>query len=484
MLPRRRRWLLLTLLLLMRGVPGSSAPAAPDGPPRAEAWLTTEDRRAELASLPLPPSGPVRLDPLPAIEILPHIRFQSVTGMGASLEHSTCSNLFRMTPAERERALRLLLDPQEGIGMNLMRISLGTSDFTGDPWYSYSDLAPGETDPELRRFSIDQDRAYVLPMLLEARRVRPDLVFFASPWSPPGWMKTTGSMIGGSLKREWYPAYALYFVRFLQAYAEAGIPVHAITIQNEPGVDRAREKDPRWYYPSCHWTGEQERDFIRDHLGPALRRAGLNTRIWCYDHNFNREPRGDDAGIDHPRTILRDRAAARFVDGVAFHGYAGEPSGMSALHAGFPRVPLHFTEGSIWGLGGVVDLIERFRHHASSYNAWVSILDDRGRPNNGPFEAPFAILALDSATGRVSPRPEYFYYGHFMKFVPPGSVRVASRGGGRDLPHVAFARPDRARVVVVANTSPDPQALRLVNGRVQQLLQLPGKSVMTVVWSR
>ena len=123
------------------------------------------------------------------------------------------------------------------------------------------------------------------------------------------------------------PAYAQYFVRFIQAYETAGIPIYAVTIQNEPGVDRAKEKNPKWHYPSCRWTGEQERDFIRDHLGPALRQAGLKTKIWCYDHNYNERSTGDDPGLDYPRKICRDAKAAAFVDGVAFHGYEGKPSG-------------------------------------------------------------------------------------------------------------------------------------------------------------
>jgi glucosylceramidase len=213
------------------------------------------------------------------IALNPKKTYQTILGLRASLEHSTCSNLLRLPLTERERVIERLVSPQVGIGMNLMRICIGTSDFAGDPWYSYDDLSPGETDPDLKRFSIERDRACVLPVLKLAKQKNPDLLFFASPWSPPGWMKTNGSLIGGELK--WYSVYADYFVRFIQAYEREGIPIHAVTVQNEPGVDRAKEKDSKWFYPSCHWTAAQERDFIRDHLGPAFRRVGLKTKIWC-----------------------------------------------------------------------------------------------------------------------------------------------------------------------------------------------------------
>src|SRR5262249_20780398 len=148
-------------------------------------------------------------------------------------------------------------NPSTGIGMNLLRICIGTSDFAGEDWYSYDDLPSGETDPDLRKFSIGRDRAYILPALKLAKRQNPNLLFFASAWSPPGWMKTTGNMIGGEFPSRWYGTYAQYLVRFIQAYEVEGIPIHAITVQNDPGLDRSKEKDPKWFYPSCHWNAEQ-----------------------------------------------------------------------------------------------------------------------------------------------------------------------------------------------------------------------------------
>jgi glucosylceramidase len=445
-------------------------------------WVSSVDLKQQLAGQTPLEWKPGPTDGKDRIEINPAVEFQKMLGLGSSLEPSTCSNLWRMTPADRERTIERLVSPTAGIGMNLMRLCIGTPDFTGDPWYSYNDLPRGETDPDLKRFTIEKDRAYILPVLKLARQKNPDLLFFASPWSPPGWMKSTGTMIGGQLLPRWYAAYAEYFVKFVRAYEAEGIPIYAVTIQNEPGVDRAKERNPKWFYPSCHWTGEQERDFIRDHLGPAFRRHGLTTRIWCYDHNYNAKPRGDDPGIAYPRTILRDPAAAQFVSGVAFHGYAGGPEGMSEFHREFPQVPLYFTEGSVFGLKGGVELIEKLRHWASGYNAWVTILDDTGKPNNGPFDASRTLITLNPATRKPTEHFDFFLYGHFMKFIQRGAVRVESTPGARDFANVAFRNPDGTLVLVAVNTTSREQAQSLVCGARAAATRVPGKAVATFVW--
>jgi glucosylceramidase len=465
-----RGLLLLAVLPLRAAVP-------------VESWLTTDDLQQRIsAQLPLvfaEASG----TPPDRVEIEDATTFQTILGLGSSLEPTTCSNFWRMAPADRESLMERVVDPERGIGMNLMRLCIGTPDFTGDPWYSYCDLPSGQTDPELKLFSIDRDRAYLLPVIQLARRKNADLLFFASPWSPPGWMKSNGTLIGGHLLAQWYPVYARYFVRFIQAYEAEGIPIFAVTIQNEPGVDRATEKNPKWHYPSCRWTGEQERDFIRDHLGPALRQAGLKTKIWCYDHNYNVKRSQDDPGLDYPRTILRDARAAAFADGVAFHGYAGNPSGMSVFHEEFPSVPIHFSEGSVFGIPGALELIERLRHWAVSYNAWVLMLDDQGKPNNGPFAAKYATVALNTKTLKPDYLLDYHVYGQFMKFIPRGAVRVESRSLGQAPAQLVFRTPDGHLVLVAANPGPEERRFDLHwRGRACPVI-LPLKSVGTWRWS-
>src|SRR5439155_13182070 len=404
-------------------------------------------------------------------------------GLGSSLEPTTCSNFWRMAASYREALMERLVDLEKGIGMNLMRLCIGTPDFTGDPWYSYCDLRPGQIDPELKHFSIERDRAYILPVIKLARAKNPKLLFFASPWSPPGWMKNSGSMIGGHLLPQWYSAYARYFVRFVQGYEAEGIPIFAVTVQNEPGVNRAKEKDLRLHYPSCQWTADQEREFIRDHLGPALRDARLKTKIWCYDHNYNLKATGDDAGLDYPRTILRDANAAAFVAGVAFHGYVGQASGMSVFHKEFPRVPIHFTEGSVVGIDGAVELIERLRSWAVSYNAWVLMLDDNGQPNNGPFAAKYATVALNTKTLKPDYLLNYYIYGQFMKFIPRGAVRLECRTSGAVPAQVAFRTADGHLVLVAANPSTEPGQFEIRWRGQACTAALPAKSVGTWRWS-
>lgn len=447
-------------------------------------WATTEDRRLALTPQPTVAwsIGVAEAAGTVTIEVRPSDTYQQILGMGGSFEHTTCSNLIQLPSKARTEAIRSFVDPRRGIGMNLMRLCIGTSDFCGEDWYSYDDVPRGQVDPELTHFSIAKDRAYILPIVKEARRLNPKVLFYASPWSPPGWMKTTGNMIGGEVRREWYPAYAAYFVKYIQAYAKEGIPIHAVTVQNEPGVDRSKEKDLKWHYPSCRWSPEQERDFIRDHLGPAFRRAGLKTEIWCYDHNYNVEPKTDSVGLEQPRTILRDPAAAAFVAGVGFHHYEGQPSGMTQFHQEFPGTPIYFTEGSVFSIWGAYDLVERFRNWASSYNAWVMVLDEQGRPNNGPFPSKIAMRRMHSDTKEMESLFEYYNYGHFMKFVQRGATRIGSEPSSKDIPNVAFRNPDGTIVVVVANTTDAAHRIDLRFKGRHARVEVPAKGVITARW--
>ncbi len=480
-----REWLFLIAIWILSWACVEYGRAGTARPIPVEGWMSCEAPVHSLEPFPIEPlrvSGTA--DSGTRVQIEPGQRFQKIFGMGASLEATTCSNLTRMTLLDRKEAIRRLMDRGAGLGMNLMRVCIGTSDFTGDPWYSYDDLPPGKTDPDLRHFSIEKDRSYILPILKLAREANPETIFFASPWSPPGWMKTTGTMIGGELLPQYYGVYARYLVAFVKAYQAEGIPIYAITVQNEPGVDRATNPDPKWHYPSCHWTAAQQSQFIAYHLGPTLRREGLKTRIWCYDHNYNVTPTPEEAGISYPLEILRNRQAARYVSGVAFHGYRGEASGMSRVHEAFPRVPIHFTEGSVFSIYGARDLIARFRNWACSYNAWVVMLDEQGRPNNGPFPARRAILGLNSDTLKATAGFEYYNYAHFMKFVQRGAVRIGSGGVEEDFNHVAFENPDRSLVFMAANTSTVPRPFRLQYEGRETAVTLAPKTVVTLRWSR
>lgn len=449
--------------------------------PSVEVWVSSQDMKYRLSRQPSLKFAPAEAVQAPSVKVSPSRQYQAVLGFGASLEPTTCYNLSRLAPDAQDDVIKRLVDPKAGIGMNLMRICIGTPDFTGDPWYSYDEVAKGRTDEKLEHFSIEKDRRYILPIIKKARKANPNLLFFASPWSPPGWMTSTDDMIGGRLLPKYYDAYARYFVRFIKAYQKEGIPIHAVTIQNEPGVDRSRDK-PKWRYPSCHWTGEQERDFIGRHLGPAFRKAGLKTKIWSYDHNFNVKAMPGDAGIDYPTKVLSDPTAAGFVGGVAFHGYEGKPSGMSVFHQRFPRVPVHFTETSVFGASGALKLVHYLRNWAASYNAWVIMLDEKRGPNNGPFRASKTCIMLDSHKREVIYRCDYYFYGQFMKFIERGAVRIDTSEPTRTFGTVSFRNPDGRIVLVVANAGRKLKEFRILLGDVAAPTKIPARSVATYVW--
>jgi len=278
-------------------------------------------------------------------------------------------------------------------------------------------------------------------------------------------------------------------VKFVQAYAAEGIPIHAVTVQNEPGVNK-RDDVKSWWYPSCQWSlvededtwwpvsheimGVPERDFIRDHLGPAFRDAGIATKIWCFDHNLN--------NLWYPRNILKDEQAAQFVDGVAFHPYAGKAADMGAFHDEFPQKDVLLSEGSVYGVRGAVRIIDYLRNWAKTYNAWVTMIDTDGEPNNGPFEATRTCVTLDAKTRAVEYHFDYYMYGQFMKFVRPGAVRVASGESTNELAHVAFRGADGAIVLVVANATKEKRECRIAWSGLAVDITLPAESVATYRW--
>ncbi|MFO0914724.1 MAG: glycoside hydrolase family 30 beta sandwich domain-containing protein [Pirellulales bacterium] len=393
-------------------------------------------------------------------------RGATLLGLGASFDHATCENLSKLNPDLRGEVADRLFHPERGIGMNLMRVCVGTSDFVGEPYYTYDDLPAGETDPDMQRFSIEKDREYVIPAIKLAQKHNPDLLLFASPWSPPAWMKTTGELGGGEVKPEWYPAFAKYLLKFVQAYEAEGIPIHAMTLQNEPQMVHAA-------YPTTKWSAEAQRDFIRDNLGPLFRQHQVKTLIWCWDHNWNR--------VDFPRTILSDPKAAQFVDGTAFHHYEGQVTAQDELYREFPDKHIYFSEGSVFRTAGAIRLIDILRHSSRSYNAWVVMLDEHRHPNRGPHPASATCVErLDDGTVRYN--FDYYMYGQFMKYIPRGSRQVASTGAGETFSNVAYQTPDGSMVLVVANGGDSSERFAVwCDGRGFSA-ELPAGAVATYRW--
>ncbi len=430
-----------------------------------EAWISSENGDYALSGG--PPIPLTEIAPEADIVIDPARVYQSILGMGASFDHATCYNWSLLDEGARAEVIRKLFDREEGIGMNLMRLCIGTSDFVGEPYYSYNDLPEGETDLELRRFSIEKDRDYILPAVKAAQAANPDLRFLASPWSPPGWMKTTGTMLAGKLKPEFYDVYARYLLRFIRAYEAEGVPIHALTLQNEPA-----HIDPN--YPTCLWNGEEQRDFIRDHVGPLFTREGAAVKLWCWDHNYSR--------LEFPRAVLSDPEAARYVDGTAFHFYEGKVEAMSELKAEFPDKDIYFTEGSTFRTRGAIQIIGILRHWARSYNAWVIMLDEHRKPNSGPHFASRTCLEFDSKTREVTHHFDYYMYGQFMKFIRRDAVRVDSTLGDTRFNNIAVRNPDGALVLVVANASGAAREFSVRCGARGFAATTPARSVATFRW--
>lgn len=435
--------------------------------PPVQSWVSSADMSKKLAAEKPRPFAPGRSAAQTVIRVDPQRRFQSILGLGASLEHSTCYNISRLPKRRQEEVVLSLVDPEKGIGMSLMRICIGTPDFTASPWYSYDDMPPGQTDPEMKHFSIEKDREYVLPILKLAQQKNPDLVFFASPWSPPAWMKTNGNLCGGRIDPQHFRSFARYLAGFVKAYEAEGFDIHAITPQNEP------EFFPN-SYPTCGWNPVQQRDFIRDHLGPEFRAQGIATKIWCFDHNFN------NPGF--PTTILSDPRAAQYIDGTGFHHYEGEPRAMTAVHERFPDKHVYFSEGSVFDMEGAAQIIAFLRNWARSYNAWVIMIDHRGQPNPGPHDCSPTCIVLNSDDLTLDYRFDYYMYGQFMKFIRPGAVRIQSSPSSKQLPNVAVQHPDGTIALVVANLKTAPVAFDIECDNRHLTAKTDGNSVATYVW--
>nr|WP_246427994.1 glycoside hydrolase family 3 N-terminal domain-containing protein [Paenibacillus phyllosphaerae] len=407
------------------------------------------------------------------IKINANKQYQSIMGMGSSMEESTVFNLTKLSAAKQEELLKKLMSDTEGIGMSMTRLTIGTADFTSRKFYSYDDMPAGETDVKLEHFSIQKDIDYgIIDVLKKIVAIKPDMKFFASPWSPPGWMKTTDSMIKGSVKDEYLPVLADYYVKFIQAYKEQGINISAMTLQNEPLLEIE--------YPSTKMPWQQEAELAKL-LRKKLDAVGLNdVKLWIFDHNFN------DA-MSYPAPMLADPANQEAIDGTAFHDYAGEPTMMTELHDMYPDENIYLTERAVWGTTGADRIAQYFRNWARSYNSWVVMLDSDiashqwvGTPD------PTMVIKDSSNQDGYWLTPEYYMLGNFSKFVRPDYIRIDSNYGSKDkVTNVSFLSPDEKTIVsVVINQTNKSQTFKLVSDGTQIAGTIPAKSVLTYKWDR
>ncbi|MDP8979018.1 MAG: carbohydrate-binding protein [Acidobacteriota bacterium] len=437
-------------------------------------WLTTDDRKALLQPQPDTFFARGAGVSLPTLVIDDLAARQVIEGFGASMTDSSAYLLAEVLPAANLPAvMRSLFDHTQGIGVSFLRNPMGASDLSRNI-YSYDDQPAGAADTSLAAFSVNHDRADVLPLLVMAKSINPQLKMMANPWSPPGWMKTSGSMIKGSLNASAYPALAQYFVKYLQAYASAGVTVDYISLQNEPLF----VPDD---YPGMSMSSAEQLSLLKNSILPALQTAGLNTKVLIYDHNWDQPA--------YPQAILNDAAVASSpnLGGIAWHWYGGTPGAMTALHNLHPGVKNFVTEasGGTWITDEVKQdfemIVHSLRNWAGSYVKWGLALDQNHGPHSGGCGTCSPLVTIDSQTGAVSYTVDYYTLGHFSKFISPGSTAVWS-SNAPGLISAAFVTPSHTLVLVAYNDSAADKTFQVSWRQHSFRYTLPALSGATFTW--
>jgi glucosylceramidase len=410
---------------------------------------------------------------LPSIQVDSTQRFQDIDGFGFCLTDGSAQLINAMNSTEKIKLLNELFSTDgNSIGISYLRVSIGASDLS-DKVYSYDDLPMGETDTSLSKFSITENQTDLIPILKMILKINPQIKILGSPWSPPVWMKDNKSSKGGSLEKKYYGAYANYFVKYIQAMKANGVTIDAITPQNEP-----LNPDNN---PSMYMTAKEEADFIKSSLGPAFEKFGISTKIFCYDHNADVP--------QYPLTILQDPDTRKYVDGSAFHLYAGNISALSQVHNAFPDKNIYFTEqytgsGSTfsgdlsWAIQNLI--IGATKNWSRNVLEWNLASD----PNLGPHTDGGCTTCLGAVTisgNTITRNQSYYIIAHASKFVRPGSTRIFAT----DIPNianVAFQTPDGKKVLIVMNTSNEWQQFNIkFDGKIVAT-SLNGGAVATYVW--
>lgn len=397
----------------------------------------------------------------PCVFIDPDFTFQSFIGIGAALTDASAEVFAKLPAGVQKEFLEAHFTRDKGIGYTFTRTNIGSCDFSSD---SYDYVA--ENDSALKTFSLSHDEKFKIPLIKKAKAmVGADFKLFASPWSPPAWMKSNNDRLhGGSLLEPFKQPWANHFVKFIRGYEKLGIPVWGITVQNEPMAKQIWE--------SCIMTDEEERDFVKKYLGPTLKREGLSdTKLMVWDHNR-------DLIFQRTSTIFSDPEASKYIWGIGFHWYEPWSGGnmqfenLNRVTECFPDKPLVFTEGcaesfkmsriEAWELGEKygTSMVSDFNSGTVAWTDWNILLDEKGGPNHvGNFC--FAPVHADLSTGKLIYTNSYYYIGHFSKFILPGAKRISCSTNRDLMKATAFLNPDGKIVVIVLNTSEKNYAYKL-----------------------
>lgn len=396
-----------------------------------------------------------------AIFVDPQRKFQNFEGIGGAITDASAEVLAKLPKKSQQEIIKAYFNEKEGIGYTLLRTTINSSDFSSSSYTYVQDY-----DKELNSFNIAPDLKFKIPMLKMAKEeMKENYRLYASPWSPPAWMKSNKSMLkGGSLLKEFYQPWANYFVKFIQNYEKNGLPIWGVSIQNEPMATQTWE--------SCIYTAEEERDFLKQNLGPTLHKNGMkDKKIIVWDHNR-------DLIYQRASTILNDKEAAKYVWGVGFHWYetwngsVNLFNNVALTHEAFPNVNLIFTEGckeqfvydqmDNWSLGEKYgyNMIHDFNSGTVAWTDWNVLLDEKGGPNHANNFC-FAPIHGDTRNGNVTYTNSFYYIGHFSKFIRPGAKRIAASSNRSDLMTTSFINKNGNVVVVVMNQTDKPYAYNL-----------------------
>ncbi len=411
------------LCLILAGISGITC--AQTTLPEIESWITKPDRSALFERMPekIPFSENGRGRGLPIVIDESH-SMQTIDGFGFALTGGSAELMMKMSSSARKELITSLFSDQEkGIAVSFIRLTIGASDLNTFV-FSYNDLKEGETDFELKKFDLGQDRKDVIPVMKEILNVNPGIKIMASPWSPPVWMKSNGKVKAGSLKPECYDVYARYFVKYIQQYKKEGITIDAITVQNEPLNANNT--------PSMRMSAAEQAEFIKKNLGPELAKAGLKTKIILFDHNLDRP--------DYGLTILNDPEAAKYADGTGFHHYGGEMNAMTILHNARPDKNLYFTEQMVVEKPGspTIDIAAQVKrliigatvNWSRNVILWNFAADPLNDPHTDDGGCSMCQGAVTIDRDIFSKNIAYYVVAHASKFVKPGSVRIASTQTG------------------------------------------------------
>jgi glucosylceramidase len=436
-------------------------------------WLTNADKSVLLTRQNTGLLFNTVANQYPTIEVDTSQTYQSIDGFGCTLTGASAFLINKMTTYGRDALIMELFSRDSAsIGINYLRISIGASDLSTTV-FSYDDMPGSQTDVDLANFSLDKDRTDLIPVLKLALQQNPGIRILGSPWSAPVWMKSNKNSIGGSLLPEYYDAYARYLVKYVQGMRDEGIPIDAITIQNEP-------LNP-YNNPSMVMSASEQAAFIKNNLGPAFHAANITAKIILYDHNCDRP--------DYPISVLNDADARPYVDGSAFHLYGGDITALSQVHSAYPEKNVYFTEQWVGGPSNFGPdmrwhvknlIIGATRNWSKNVLEWNLASDASYNPHtDGGCSTCEGAVTISSSS--VTRNVSYYIMAHASKFVPYGSVRIASNIPS-NLQNVAFRTPDGKKVLIVLNDGEVAQTFNIKFKGRQVTTTLKSSSVATYIW--